>query len=115
MSGMDSRMLNFQCLRRLPRFLIFKGHATRKLLAAAVAITLLDVPAIAQTKNSPTYRAAASAWSSLDAHQRVRLQVYLTAAGYWPAVPNQDFNVRLFEAITGFQSEHSFPRTGMLT
>ncbi|WP_162003405.1 serine protease [Microvirga tunisiensis] len=84
------------------------------MIATAIAATLLAFPVAAQTKNSPIYRAAASEWSSLDAYQRVRLQVYLTAAGYWPAVPNQDFSMRLFEAMSQFQSDHGMPRTGIL-
>jgi serine protease Do len=115
MTSMNSNMLDLECSLRVPGFLRFKGYAVKRLIATAVAISLLAVPAIAQTRNSPTYRAAASAWSSLDTYQRVRLQVYLTAAGYWPAVPNQDFNTRLFEAMARFQSDFGYPQTGMLT
>jgi len=39
----------------------------------------------------------------------------LIAAGYWPSVPNENFNGRLFEAITRFQSEMGYRLTGYLT
>jgi serine protease Do len=87
----------------------------KRLVVAGLLAAFLTSPAVAQTaKTSPIYRSAAIQWSNLDPYQRVRLQVYLTAAGYWPAVPNQDFGMRLFEAMAQFQSDHGQPRTGML-
>lgn len=107
-------MSSSKILGSIPLSLKLKGCIMTCMITTAVATTLQISPVIAQTKSSPIYRAAASEWSSLDAYQRVRLQVYLTAAGYWPAVPNQDFGMRLFEAMAQFQSDHGQPRTGML-
>ena len=38
--------------------------------------------------------------------------MYLTAAGYWPAVPNVKFNQRIYEAIIQYQAAKGFPQTG---
>jgi serine protease Do len=39
----------------------------------------------------------------------------LAWAGYWPAVANDEFNHRLFEAIAHFQADNGFPVSGILT
>ena len=75
----------------------------RRLLVLTVML-LAAVPAVAQ-KRPPGNAAAAIQFEALTVEQRLWLQVLLTAAGYWPAVPNVNFNGRLFEAITTFQRE----------
>ena len=44
----------------------------------------------------------------LTLDERVKLQVLLTAAGYWPAVPDAAFNTRLFNAILKFEVDNGF-------
>jgi len=57
---------------------------------------------------------AQRAFSSRSIPERMQLQLYLTAAGYWPAVPNVDFNHRLFDAISRYQADNGLPSTGLL-
>ena len=64
-------------------------------------------PANAQ-KRPPGYAEQRPGSKSFTIEQRLRLQVLLTASGYWPAVPNVNFNSRLFEAITSFQQENGY-------
>jgi hypothetical protein len=84
----------------------------RRLLVLTVML-LAAVPAVAQ-KRPPGYAAAATQFEALTVEQRLRLQVLLTAAGYWPAVPNVNFNGRLFEAITTFQRESNYYPNGQI-
>lgn len=51
----------------------------------------------------PGYLQAADAFMGLSLDQRVKLQILLTAAGYWPAVPDADFSGRLFNAVLRFE------------
>ena len=62
----------------------------------------------------PGYAEADSAFTQLDIEQRIRLQILLTAAGYWPAVPNADFSVRLFNAICKFEVDNGFVPLGVI-
>ena len=48
-------------------------------------------------------------------NERFKLQVLLTAAGYWPAVPDAAFNTRLFNAILKFEVYNGFAPLGILT
>ena len=73
--------------------------ATR--LALCVALHGLLAPVSAQTVQS-NYVQAEVAFSHLTLDQKLKLQVLLTAAGYWPAVPDADFSARLFNAILRF-------------
>lgn len=61
------------------------------------------------------YDDAERAFVQLTLDQRVRLQVLLTTAGYWPAVPNEDFSSRLFGAIVRFQIDNGFVPNGILS
>jgi hypothetical protein len=62
----------------------------------------------------PGYTAAHAAFVNLNEFQRVQLQIKLTAAGFWPAVPNKGFSERLFDAIASFQRANAFAPTGTL-
>ena len=84
----------------------------RRLLVLTVML-LAAVPAVAQ-KRLPGYAAATTQFEALTVEQRLRLQVLLTAAGYWPAVPNVNFNGRLFEAFTTFQRESNYSPNGQI-
>lgn len=74
---------------------------------------LAVLPAAAQ-KRSPDYSAAASQFESYSIEQRIKVQVLMTASGYWPAVPNVSFSSRLFQAITNFQRDNGYAPTGKL-
>ena len=63
----------------------------------------------------PGYAKAQDAFMRLTLDERVKLQVLLTAAGYWPAVPDAAFNTRLFNAILKFEVENGFAPLGILT
>lgn len=74
---------------------------------------LAAFPAAAQKRPSG-FAAAATQFEALSVEQRIRLQVLLTATGYWPAVPNVNFSGRLFEAITNFQRENKYYPNGQI-
>jgi serine protease Do len=85
-------------------------------LFGLVACVLASIPpdhVAAQTK-LPGYAQADDAFMHLALDERVKLQVLLTAAGYWPAVPNADFSTRLFNAILQFQVDNGFAPLGIL-
>ena len=67
----------------------------------------------AQTK-LPGYAQAKDAFMHLTLDERDKLQVLLTAAGYWPAVPNADFSTSLFNAILQFEVDNRFVPLGVL-
>ena len=69
--------------------------------------------AAAQTQ-LPGYVQAEDAFMRLTLDERVKLQILLTAAGYWPAVPDADFNTRLFNAILRFEVDNGFVPLGIL-
>jgi S1-C subfamily serine protease len=93
-----------------------KVQVVKRMFATAIATALLTFPVLAQTsRDRPYFHDASLGWNQLDPYQRVRLQVYLTADGYWSGVPNQDFGKRLYDAMSKFQADHGFPVAGMLT
>ena len=63
----------------------------------------------------PGYSQAEDSFMQLNVDERVKLQVLLTAAGYWPAVPDVDFSTRLFNAISRFEVDNGFVPLGVLT
>ncbi len=66
---------------------------------------------VAAETQLPGYAQAEDAFMRLTLDERVKLQVLLTAAGYWPAVPDADFNTRLFNAILRFEVDKADPTT----
>ena len=83
------------------------------LSCALISFIYLHVEAIAQT--SPTsYGEAENAFMGMSLDQRIKMQVLLTAAGYWPAVPTASFSTRLFDAIEKFQGDNGFVALGVL-
>lgn len=70
--------------------------------------------ASAQTR-PPGYAQADDAFTRLALDERVKLQIFLTAAGYWPAVPDADFSTRLFNAISRFEADNGFAPLGVMT
>jgi len=89
----------------------FRGNV-RSIVPSGVRT--LPGAAAAQTQ-LPGYAQAEDAFMRLTLDGRVKLQVLLTAAGYWPAVPDADFSTRLFNAITRFEVDNGFVPLGILT
>ncbi len=69
---------------------------------------------IAAQTQLPGYAQAQEAFMRLTLDERVKLQVLLTAAGYWLAVPDADFSTRLFNAISRFEVDNGFVPLGIL-
>src|SRR5689334_23007530 len=59
-------------------------------------------------KEPPGYSRAEDSFMQLNVDERVKLQILLTAAGYWPAVPDTEFSTRLFDAISRFEVDNGF-------
>jgi hypothetical protein len=87
--------------------LILYGRAA---LAACLVFVALSCPG-----HADDYGIARADFKRLPIDQRYETQVLLGVAGYWSAVANDEFNHRLFEAITHFQADNGFPVSGILT
>ena len=83
------------------------------LSCSLTSLFLLCIEAIAQT-SLIEYGEAENAFMSMSLDQRIKTQVLLTAAGYWPAVPTANFDTRLFDAIEKFQADNGFVALGVL-
>ncbi len=85
----------------------------RLFIYVAIFVLLFSTESRAQP-TPPGYAQAQGAFAQLTLDQRVRAQILLTAAGYWPAVPNADFSVRLFNAICQFEVDSGYVPLGIL-
>jgi serine protease Do len=86
-----------------------------KVIFCAILVTLLGLIGESQAQDvAAGYEEANKAFMQLALEDRVRLQILLTAAGYWPAVPNADFSVRLFNAIGRFEVDNGSTPSGVL-
>jgi serine protease Do len=84
-------------------------------LAAAMMLAAMasGVPsAIAQARLRGYVEAESAFQSTFNVEQRLIFQVLLTSAGYWNAVPNENFNQRLFKAVQRFQAENGLTPDG---
>ncbi len=77
-------------------------------------MALAIVPAYSQSAQPSSFREAEIAFSRLSVERRVYVQMLLTAAGYWPAVPNVGFSQRMFKAIQQFQRENGIVENGVI-
>jgi serine protease Do len=84
------------------------------LLIAVVVFSIGASDLRAQTRPAG-YAEAERAFTQFSLDQRIRLQILLTAAGYWPAVPNENFSSRIFDAISRFQMEKGLSPDGILS
>jgi serine protease Do len=78
----------------------------RVLASLGLSIVLLISPSAlvrSQMGSGAYFEAERNFQTSFDLHQRIALQVLLTAAGYWDAVPDKDFSQRLFQALMRFE------------
>ena len=87
--------------------------ARRSSWLVACPLLCSGIEAAAQSQ-LPGYAQAEDAFMRLTLDERVKLQVLLTAAGYWPAVPDAAFNTRLFNAILKFEVDNGFAPLGIL-
>lgn len=65
-------------------------------------------PLNAQQSRPPGYYEAEEAFLNLPTDLKIKTQVLLTAAGYWTAVPNENFSTRLFQAMRKFENNNGF-------
>jgi serine protease Do len=81
-----------------------------------IACVFASIPLDEVTAQSklPGYAQAEDAFMHLALDEKVKLQVLLTAAGYWPAVPDANFSTRLFNAILQFEVDNGFAPLGIL-
>jgi serine protease Do len=90
----------------------------RSRIALALALLgLFSSPTIcaAGPQRDPRYELAENAFqSTFNVDQRIFIQMSLIAAGYLNAVPNENFNHRVFDAIERFQSENGLSVNGFL-
>lgn len=84
---------------------------------AGIIGAAITIPSTVHAQSRPPgyYEAERAYQTVLSAQQRVFLQVLLTGAGYWNAVPNENFNGRLFKAIQSFQRENGFAANGIFS
>ena len=104
-------------------FFIIMPRVFRRLLAAigkglrVIAIGSLvflgTLSAFAQRYDAG-YATAARDWEGFSPDQRIKLQVLLTAAGFWDSVPNLEFSSRLYEAVRAFQIANGLSGTGFI-
>jgi len=79
-------------------------------------LLIAALPASARQSLPVTYYEAERVFqTALDGDDRVRLQIFLTGAGYLNAVPSEDFTPRLFESIQRLQQENGLEPNGILT
>jgi serine protease Do len=82
----------------------------RTVLAACLVFVALSC-----SGQADDYGIARADFNRFPIDQRYEMQALLGVAGYWPAVANDQFNHRLFEAIGQFQAANGFPASGILT
>lgn len=83
-------------------------------LLAFVFVLFLGFSPIVYAQKTPEYLTAEESFMRLPLEGRITLQTFMTAVGYWNAVPNENFSNRLYRAIITFQAEHGFEKTGFL-
>ncbi|RFB78918.1 serine protease [Methylovirgula sp. 4M-Z18] len=83
-------------------------------IVAVLLALVLSISAGWAQPVSPDYTAAKQAFDQSPVADRVALQLMLTSAGYWTALPNVSFSRRLYAAIAQFQSDNGYPASGVL-
>jgi hypothetical protein len=86
----------------------------RRVLSLLLLTCLGPSAASSGTTDSP-YSEAARAFMAQPIPARYELQMLLAAAGYSVAVSTDDFNSRIYEAITRFQAGSGLPVTGVVS
>lgn len=88
-------------------------------MAKRILLTILVCLAVAigapSARADRAFEDARRVFSSLEIEQRLFLQMMLTSAGHWPAVPNATYSRRLHDAVKSFQSSIGTRPTGLFT
>jgi serine protease Do len=84
-----------------------------RLVVIGSLVALSTLSASAQ-RHDAGYAAASRDWQGFTPDQRIKLQVLLTAVGFWDTVPNVDLSYRLYEAVRAFQAANGLPSTGFV-
>ena len=77
-------------------------------LGGLLALPLTTIAALAD------YSSAKANFETQPLPYRYTIQMLLGVAGYWPAVANDDYSERLYDAITHFQGENGLTATGFI-
>jgi serine protease Do len=102
-----------QMARRFVKQCASRRRAVALFVPSFIALMFIFGNAIAESR-SPGYAEGERVFSQYSIDQRIRIQILLTASGYWQAVPNENFNSRLFQAIKKFQTDHNLQSDGIL-
>lgn len=78
----------------------------------AVLVCAIGAGASAQTRDANFYQSE-RAFNLLSIEQKVWLQLFLTAAGYWPAVPNATYSMRLHREVLRYQADNGLVPRGI--
>jgi serine protease Do len=87
---------------------------TKLLICLSIIIFGLCVSAGAQSRTD-RYIEAETVFKKMSPEERIYLQTLLATAGYWNAVPNLEFSVRIFEAVKRLQAEMGQEQSGLLS
>ncbi|MFC0218058.1 S1C family serine protease [Pseudochelatococcus lubricantis] len=66
-------------------------------------------------QSTASFEDARRSFEALPINLRLDIQMMMIATGHWPAVSNEQFGKRLFQAVQAFQSEIGAPQNGILT
>lgn len=91
------------------------GVDMRLRLGAALVAAFLSSNSAPAQQHDPYFYEAQRVFSSIAVEHRLMLQLLLTSAGHWPAVPNVSYSRRLFAATKAFQRERGLPPTGIIS
>ena len=83
-------------------------------LAAIGFLVVLSTLSASAEQHDAGYTAALRDWQGFNPDQRIKVQVLLTAVGFWDSVPNVEFSSRLYEAVKAFQIANGLPSTGFV-
>lgn len=85
----------------------------RNILYLLLAALLLPLSSANAGPKPPGYLQAEQIFEGQTIDERISVQVFLTAAGYWNAVPTEHFSQRLFAAVKRFQNENGLVADGV--
>lgn len=77
-------------------------------------LVVLSTLSAGAQRHDARYASASRDWQGFNSDQRIKVQVLLTAVGFWDSVPNVEFSSRLYEAIRAFQIANGLPSTGFV-
>ena len=90
------------------------GDAGLRLAVIGFFLVALGTLSASAQRHDAGYAAASHDWQGFNPDQRIKVQVLLTAVGFWDFVPNLEFSSRLYEAVKAFQIANGLPTTGFV-